>query len=139
MKKERSKIRVRGIRQVNGRWEYRFMIDGREHSRVTDLKATERNLSKVAAMLEIHRRQVLAGTALNDEKVPFSRATEAFLQWSKANRKPNTARRHRTSAASLVHFFRDQRINVSFRQGCVSQPDQDFFWARRRRTEVRLI
>jgi hypothetical protein len=30
-------------------------------------------------------------------------------------------------------------INVSFRQGCVSQPDQDFFWARRRRTEVRLI
>ena len=112
MKKERSKIRVRGIRQVNGRWEYRFMIDGREHSRVTDLKATERNLSKVAAMLEIHRRQVLAGTALDDEKVPFSRATEAFLQWSKANRKPNTARRHRTSAASLVHFFRDQRINT---------------------------
>ena len=79
------------------------MIGGREHSRVTDLKATERNLSKVAAMLEIHRRQVLAGTALNDR---------GFLQWSKANRKPNTARRHRTSAASLVHFFRDQRINT---------------------------
>ena len=112
MKKERSKTRVRGIRQINGRWEYRFMIDGREHSRVTDLKATERNLSKVAAMLEIHKRQVLAGTALDDQKVLFSRATEAFLQWSKANRKPNTARRHRTSAASLVHFFRDQRIST---------------------------
>ena len=112
MKKERSKTRIRGIRQINGRWEYRFMVDGREYSRVTDLKATERNLSKVAALLEIHNRRVLAGTALVSEKVPFSRATEAFLEWSRANRKENTAKRHRTSAASLVHFFRDQRINT---------------------------
>ncbi len=55
---------------------------------------------------------MLAGTVLVSEKVPFSRATEAFLEWSKANRKENTAKRHRTSAASLVHFFRDQRINT---------------------------
>ena len=34
------------------------------------------------------------------------------MEWSKANRKPNTAKRHRTSMASLVHFFRDQRINT---------------------------
>lgn len=112
MKKGRSTKRIRGIRQISGRWEYRFMVDGREYSRVTDLKATERNLSKAAAMLEIHRKQVLAGTALGNEKVPFRRAAEMFLEWSKANRKPNTAKRHRTSTASLVHFFRDQRINT---------------------------
>ena len=61
MKKERSKTSVRGIRQINGRWEYRFMVDGREYSRVTDLKATERNLSKVAALLEIHKRPSAGG------------------------------------------------------------------------------
>lgn len=97
------------IRERDGQWHYRFWVNRREYTGPTGLEASERN--EIAAMRKESeaRRLVLEGKEahLKIEVVRFSDAAEKFLTWAEAEHKdhPATAKRLRTSFASLTAFF----------------------------------
>ena len=85
------------VRKRNGKWHYRFWVDGREYSAATDLDDTLRN--KTAAMREeaAARTLVLSGkqSELKVQAMPFLDAAQHFLDWADGEHSshPNTARR----------------------------------------------
>ncbi|MFL6448714.1 MAG: tyrosine-type recombinase/integrase [Bryobacteraceae bacterium] len=98
-----------GLRRRNGKWHYRFEVDGHEWTASTGLAATERN-RKPAAAIEVEAwRTVKQGQAhlLQVEAIPFSEAASKFLSWVEVHHsgKPNTAKRVKTSFASLTTYF----------------------------------
>ena len=76
----RRKKKYRGPRDKNGKWEYRFMVDGRPHQRLTDLEATARKASVALKLREDHRQVALLGEAVK-KRVRFNEATERFMAW----------------------------------------------------------
>lgn len=99
------------IRPRNGKWHYRFEVDGHEWTGSTGLAATERN-RKAAERIELEARQAIEqGKAhqLRIAAIPFSDAAAKFIEACKAQHrhKPNTWKRTQASMASLlVHFGR---------------------------------
>ena len=102
----RRKKKYPGLREKNGKWEYRFMLDGRPYQRLTDLEATARNASVALKLREDHRQMVLLGEAVK-KRVQFNEAAERFIAWSKQAHRdhPNTWKRQRTSLASLQEML----------------------------------
>src|SRR3974377_1082085 len=103
-----------GIRAREGNWHYRFEVHGREYSGNTDLAATERNRSAALIAEAKARDLVLQGREreLHTEIIPFSEAAESFLRWADSEHRehPNTAKRLRTSFASLSEFFGNKPV-----------------------------
>ena len=108
----RRKKKYPGLREKNGKWEYRFMADGRPYQRLTDLEATARNAGVVLKLREDHRQMVLLGEAVK-QRVRFNEAAERFIAWSRQAHRdhPNTWKRQKTSLASLKamlgHLYMD--------------------------------
>jgi len=99
--------RARGLREKQGRWEYRFMIGGQRYTMLTDFAATARNLPAARRLMEEHKAKALASAVVPGRPVRFSDTARQFLHWSKMEHRehPNTAKRHAVSMASLVHLF----------------------------------
>lgn len=104
-------IRVRG-----GKWHYRFEVNGAEFTASTDLVASEPNRIKAGRIEAKARELVLAGKQelLKIEVVRFDDAAGKYLDWARAEyaSHPETARRLRTSFASLLVFFARQAITA---------------------------
>ena len=102
----KRKKKYPGLRDKNGKWEYRFMVDGRPYQRQTDLEATARNASVALKLREDHRQVVLLGEEVK-KRVRFNEATERFIAWSRQAHRdhPNTWKRQRTSLASLKEML----------------------------------
>ena len=102
----RRKKKYPGLRDKNGKWEYRFMVDGRPYQRLTDLEATARNASVALKLREDHRQMVALGGAVK-QRVRLNEAAERFLAWSRQAHRdhPNTWKRQRTSLASLQQML----------------------------------
>ena len=103
-----------GLRNRDGRWHYRFMVAGRWYSGNTGLVATERNRTAATrAEAEAHRL-VSEGKAqlLRLQPIPFSEAAAKFLIWADGEYRehPNSAKRLRTSFASLKQFFKREMM-----------------------------
>lgn len=98
------------IRERNGKWHYRFYVNGREYSGQTGLDATARNETAAMRKEAEARSLVLEGKErlLKLEVQPFNDAARQFLQWADGhyNEHPNSAKRIRTSFASLLEFFK---------------------------------
>lgn len=97
------------IREKGGRWHWRFQVDGAAYSGATDLVATERNRTAANRIEAKARELVLAGraTELRVQVRLFSDAAVSFLNWAAGEYRahPNSAKRLRTSFASLDEFF----------------------------------
>jgi len=115
---KRNKSPIRGIREVNGRWQYRFMLQGTVVELVTDLRATARNLATAVKLKEQHRDRLLRGDIVQARLIPFSEAAERFVAWAKREHaaKANTWKRQRTSLASMRAFFSGRAVR-SIRPG----------------------
>ena len=104
-----------GIRNRDGKWHYRFMVDGHEYSGNTGLAATKRNRGAALREEAKARELVLNGREreLRLEAKPFNRAAEDFLEWARGEHRgsPATVKRLETSFASLVEFFRKQPVS----------------------------
>ena len=85
---------------------------------------TARSILIAAVVLHIFTAYQLARTSQKSRPVGYKR-------WRAVG--SDFASRTMRWTGLLLAFF------VSFRQGCVRRLNQDFFWARRRRTEVRPI
>ena len=126
------------LRSRNGKWHYRFWLDGREYTGDTDFAATERNRNAAARTEAKARELVLSGRAheLRLQVKLFSDAATEFLTWADGEymAHPNTAKRLRTSFVSLACFFGKAPVS-SILRGHVN----DFKAWRRREHQVREI
>jgi len=120
------------IRKRTGTWHYRFWEDGHEytgntgvaalevtgHNKTEDRKA-ERNKA-AAAVVENKARELVRNGRAQELKLhvkPFSEAAASFLEWADGEHadKPNTAKRLRTSFASLSRFFGKSPVSAILR------------------------
>lgn len=106
-------IALMPLRKRRGRWHYRFMLHGREHSASTGLDATERN-RKAAQRVDAKAYELVAAGRQHELRLQirsFDDAAAAFLTWAKGERAehPATAKRLRTSFASLCRFSERSR------------------------------
>lgn len=102
----------RGLRAREGNWHYRFMLRGQEYSGNTEMAATTPNINAALQVRTEERRRILSGASPTPELKPFSKAADEFLRWNDGEHreKPATARRTRTSFASLRRFFRTEPL-----------------------------
>ncbi len=105
-----------GLRVRNGKWYYRFRLDGRNYAGTTNLHATKRNMTK-ALQIEAEDRQALVEGRRPIRRVvvrEFSDAVSVFLDWAKAKYRahPNSARRIGVSLASAVAFFGSEVVSL---------------------------
>lgn len=105
-----------GLRNMRGKWQYRFRTHGQDVCVTTALAATERNESKALKLEIAHRQAIEEGRWGFRPLVPkgFSDIQQDFLAWCKIEHagKPNTWRRIQTSMASCVAFFGRQMISM---------------------------
>jgi cytoskeletal protein CcmA (bactofilin family) len=98
-----------GLRVRNGRWYYRFMLDGHKYVGSTNLPATKQNVSEALRIEDEHRTALLEGRRPTTRVVvrEFNSAVREFLEWSKARYRahPNSGRRIAVSLASALVFF----------------------------------
>lgn len=103
-----------GIRNRNGNWHYRVKVNGHEYTGDTGLVATERNRNAAMRIEAAARAKVLDGKAaeLKLSIKPFTEAAGMFLDWADGEHRahPATARRLRTSFASLNVFFKGKSV-----------------------------
>jgi len=98
-----------GIRQKNGKLEYRFQLHGRPVQVLTDLADTPRNRQRAAAMEAEHReriqRELMTGQRLA-ARISFSDAQAMFIKAAEHEyTKDATVRRIKTSFTSANLFF----------------------------------
>ncbi len=126
------------LREQNGKWHYRFQVNGRKYFGATDLDATEPNRTKAARKEAQAYRLVSEGRSalLKMEVRSFNEAAEDFLAWvdGKHREHPSTAQRIRTSFASLGEFFKDRMVHT-ISEGHVD----DYASWRRREHRVREV
>jgi integrase len=103
------------IRKRNGKWEYRFWVNGGEYSKVLDLDATERNRTAAAREEAEAYKLVTEGKAsmLRLQVVRFSKAADAFLAWARGEYRdhPNTATRLSVSMSNRKVFFGNRPVS----------------------------
>jgi site-specific recombinase XerD len=119
------------LRQQNGKWHYRFQVNGRKYFGSSDLDATEQNKTKAARKEAQAYRLVTEGKAalLKLEVRSFAEAAFMFLEFADGKHRdhPATARRLRTSFASLNEFFKSAMVHT------ISEGNVDDYSSWRRR------
>jgi hypothetical protein len=72
----------KGLRERNGKWEYRFRLRGRLYSQVTDLKAAPENVLQAQALRAAHIEQAKAGKAVAKRRsVEVHEGVSHFMRW----------------------------------------------------------
>jgi integrase len=97
------------LRKANGKWHYRFQVDGLKVAETTGLADTRRNEPRARMMESQHRQAVSEGKwgLRRLEQITFSDASELFLAQIKLDHaaKPGTWKRVETSMSSLTAHF----------------------------------
>lgn len=120
------------MRQVNGKWYVRFVVDGAEYSQPTGLEATERNRVKASRIEAAARQLVIDGKSrfLRVQAIPFNDAAKQFLDWAEGEYSGDSRGsflRIRSSFSYIRHFF-GKAIVSSITEGQL----EDFKSARRK-------
>ncbi len=97
------------IRNRNGKLEWRFMVDGHEYSKITELDDTSRGRIAAQRLEAAAHRLVMEGRAseLRRQVQPFSSAADQFIVWAEGeySEHPNSAKRLSVSMWSLKQHF----------------------------------
>jgi integrase len=105
-----------GLRVRNGKWYYRFMLDGHKYGGSTNLPATKQNVNEAQRIENEHRTALLEGRRPTTRVVvrEFTSAVREFLEWSKARYRahPNSGRRIAVSLASALVFFGSEVVSM---------------------------
>lgn len=105
-----------GLRVRNGKWYYRFRLDGRNYAATTNLPATRQNVSEALRIEAEHRTALLEGRRRIPRVVvrEFNDAATEFLEWTKARYRahPNSGRRIAISLSSALRFFGSEPVSM---------------------------
>lgn len=104
------------LRAKNGKWHYRFKLNGESITGATDLAATDANRTRAEKAEKARRDAILKGAepAKRQRKRGFTEASEDFMQAVRVDHrdKPNTIRRIETSLASLRVYFGGRHVSA---------------------------
>jgi len=106
-----------GLRNMRGKWQYRFRVQGQDVCVLTALEATERNRKKAEQAESAHRQAILEGRWGFRPLKPrgFTEAVKEFNAWCKVEYadKPESWRRIATSMTSCSAFFgKNQMVSM---------------------------
>ncbi len=106
-----------GLRNMRGKWQYRFRVQGQDVCVLTALEATERNRKKAEREEAAHRQAILEGRwGFRPLKArAFTEAVKEFIAWCKVEYqdKPESWRRIATSMTSCSAFFgKNQMVSL---------------------------
>jgi len=125
------------VRKKNGRWHWRFQVDGRTWCGSTALKATKQNKPGAQKKETEARELVKEGRNPRQHLIvrPFNEAAVDFLKWAEGEYRdhPNSHRRLVTSFASLSAFF------LSTPVGAITEGMLEDFKSGRRRNSIREV
>ena len=72
----------KGLREKNGKWEYRFNLNGQAYSRVTDLEAVPGNIIKAHAERAAHIEELKKGKPVIRRVITtLDHAVPKFMSW----------------------------------------------------------
>src|SRR5215469_16779720 len=104
------------LRIRNGKWHYRFRLDGRDYWGSTDLAATRQNMSEAQTVEAANRTALIDGRRPTTRIVvrEFNDARTEFDEWAKAEYRahPASARRIAVSLTSAARFFDRQTVSM---------------------------
>jgi integrase len=104
------------LREKNGKWEYRFRLQGQPVSKVTDLAAIAENRTRALKLEQKHRDAILRGEKPVRRQTArgFSDASQEFMEWCEVQHleKPNTVKRVSTSLWSLREWFGSKNVSA---------------------------
>lgn len=93
----------RGLRAKNGKWEYRFKLNGQPYSRVTDLEAVPENIIKAHAERTAHIEDLKKGRPVIRRVITsLDHAVPKFMSWYRSEHQNRKCK----WAASLMASFR---------------------------------
>ncbi len=105
-----------GLRNMRGKWQYRFRVHFQSVCVTTALEATERNQKKALQLEAAHRQEIEEGRWGFRPLTPrgFSDGQAEFIDWCRVEHqdKENTWKRIRTSMASCTEFFKNTMISM---------------------------
>lgn len=104
------------IRERSGKWHYRFVVDGQEHTGSTGLAAVPKNAGKALKKEAEARELVEEGKAhlVKIKSQPFNKALEEYLQWAKGEHadSPATYADARSKTAAAKEYFGAQPVHT---------------------------
>jgi integrase len=72
----------KGLREKNGKWEYRFTLKGKPYSQVTDFAAVAENVLKAQEQKAAHAAQLKSGKVVVKQiSVSLDQAISHFMRW----------------------------------------------------------
>ena len=102
---ERTFQASQGLRVKNGRWEYRFKLNGKPYSRVTDLEAVPENIVKAHAQRAAHVEELKKGKPFIRHVItPLDHAVPKFISWYRSEHQNKWA----TSLMASFQFYFEQ-------------------------------
>jgi integrase len=96
----------KGLREKNGKWEYRFDLRGRSYSQVTDFEAVAENINAAQAERAAHIRELKAGkNVFRRISVPLDKAVSEFNRWYRSEHPRGGNCAWATSLMSSFQFY----------------------------------
>jgi integrase len=104
------------LRTRNGKWHFRFRLDGRDYQATTDLAATRANATAAQRLEVEYRNALLEGRrpTLRVTVREFRDAVREFSEWTKMRYRahPASGQRIMTSLASALRFFASMPVSM---------------------------
>jgi integrase len=124
----------KGLREKNGKWEYRFSRRGRRYSQVTDLAAIPETISEAQAIRLNHIAEIKAGKGIfRLVPVPLHQAVAHFMRWYRDEHPRGGACKWAASLmASFQFYFEQNRLRLED----IGPAEIEEFKAWRRQTRI---
>lgn len=104
----------RGLREKNGKWEYRFNLNGQSYSRVTDLEAVPENIVKAHAERTAHIEELKKGKPVVRRVITsLDHAIPKFMAWYRSEHQNRKCKWAASLMASFQFYFEQTKCPLA--------------------------
>ena len=104
----------RGLREKNGKWEYRFNLNGQTYSRVTDLEAVPENIVKAHAERTAHIEDLKKGKPVIRRVIAsLDHAIPKFMCWYRSEHQNRKCKWAASLMASFQFYFEQTKCPLT--------------------------
>jgi integrase len=104
----------KGLREKNGRWDYRFTLNGQPYSRVTDLEALPENIIKAHADRAAHIEELKKGKLVSRRVIAsLDHAIPKFMAWYRSEHQNRKCKWAASLMASFQFYFEQTKCPLT--------------------------
>lgn len=104
----------KGLREKNGKWEYRFNLNGQAYSRVTDLEAVPGNIIKAHAERAAHIEELKKGKPVIRRVITtLDHAVPKFMSWYRSEHQNRKCKWAASLMASFQFYFEQTKYPLT--------------------------